>query len=83
MNFSPQFIRHYALGLCSGAVLLLAGCATKEATVKESQVPAAVLQAFHQQYPAATFKGCTKEGTGGKVVYEVLTDGKSAPHTVI
>ena len=72
------------LGILVGVgVLLLAGCATREVTVKESEVPDAVLQAFHQRYPGAVVKGYAKEEKWLGVLYEIETDGALAPHTVV
>jgi uncharacterized membrane protein YkoI len=66
-----------------GGVLLLAGCTTREVTVRESEVPDAVLRAFRQQYPGAVVKGYAKETKGLSVLYEIETDGAAAPHTVV
>jgi uncharacterized membrane protein YkoI len=49
----------------------------------ESQVPATVLHAFHEQYPGAAIKACAKETKGSRIFYEIETDGGTSPHTVI
>lgn len=66
-----------------GVTLLSAGCTTHEVTVAESQVPPAVLRAFQGEYPGAVVKGYAKETKGFTVLYEIETDGRVAPHTVI
>jgi putative PepSY-like beta-lactamase-inhibitor len=66
-----------------GAILLSAGCATHEVTIAESQVPVAVLRAFQGEYPGAVVKGYAKETKGLTVLYEIETDGRVAPHTVV
>jgi hypothetical protein len=62
--------------------LLLISCFTcvgssQEQLLKRSDVPGAVLDAFHKAYPKATIKGFSREVEKGKVLYEVeSTEGK-------
>ena len=64
---------------------LIAGCSTTstEVAIKESQVPAPVLTAFRQQFPDAHIRSHALEKKGTHSFYELTTDGKGAPQSVI
>jgi Putative beta-lactamase-inhibitor-like, PepSY-like len=61
------------------------GCSTtsSETPIQESQVPAPVLAAFHQQFPATRITTQALEKKGTHSFYELGTDGKGAPHSLI
>lgn len=71
---------------CAAALSgLVAGCSTtsSETPIQESQVPAPVLAAFHQQFPGARITKHALEKKGSQTFYELATDGKGAPHSLI
>jgi uncharacterized membrane protein YkoI len=71
---------------CSVALTgVMAGCSTtsQEIPLQESQVPAPVLAAFHQQFPEAHILKHALEKKGSRDFYELETDGKGAPHSLI
>ncbi|MBI1840752.1 MAG: PepSY-like domain-containing protein [Verrucomicrobia bacterium] len=68
-------------------IALAVGCSTpsgtQETPITQADVPSPVMESFKKQYPRTTIQGCAKEVKGRSVFYEILTDGVSAPHTVI
>lgn len=70
---------------CAAALGVIAGCSTtsKEIPLQASQVPAPVLAAFHKQFPEARITKHALEKKGGRDCYELETDGKGAPTSLI
>lgn len=71
---------------CSVALTgFMAGCSTtsKEVPLQESQVPAPVLAAFHKQFPDSHILKHALEKKGSHDFYELETDGKGSPHSLI
>ena len=64
---------------------LLVGCSTTtpETLLRETQVPAAVLTAFCKQFPGARVLKYALEKKGTREFYELETDGKGAPQSLI
>ena len=63
------------------------GCSTPlptlETTIPEAEVPKVVVESFRREYPQAVIKSCARELKGHSTFYEIVTDGRSVPHTVI
>lgn len=67
------------------SVVSFVGCSTtsKEIPLQESQLPAPVLAAFRKQFPDAHITRQALEKKGSRDFYELETDGKGAPQSLI